>query len=188
MFCSLCIFKVRTIKILYILSVFRMSSLAGFLLPVVFPDKSAWWEPQCDSGNNFVLLTTILRSRDGTGWCSGNRFRTVTFLTKVGVLSTITLSELLESPLGTGVPTNEHKWTSPSAPATKKHNWMHTDINDWLKCLELSSVEFMEVINYDQFISVQTEYMWKAHIKSITEDEGLEVTETSRTYYCENWT
>jgi hypothetical protein len=45
----------------------------------------------------------------------------VTFLTKVGVLSTITLSELLESSLGTGVPTNEHKWTSPPAPATKKN-------------------------------------------------------------------
>jgi hypothetical protein len=30
--------------------------------------------------------------------------------------------------------------------------------------------------------------MWKAHIKSIMEDEGLEVTETSRTYYHENWT
>jgi hypothetical protein len=44
----------------------------------------------------------------------------------------------------------------------------------------------MKVINYDQFISVQTEYMWKAHIKSIMEDEGMEVTETSRTYYCEN--
>jgi hypothetical protein len=44
----------------------------------------------------------------------------------------------------------------------------------------------MEFINYDQFISVQTEYMWKAHIKSIKEDEGLEVTEISRTYCCEN--
>jgi hypothetical protein len=46
----------------------------------------------------------------------------------------------------------------------------------------------MEVINYDQFISIQTEYMWKAHIKFNTEDEVLEVTETSRTYYCEDWT
>lgn len=45
----------------------------------------------------------------------------------------------------------------------------------------------MEVINYDQFLNVQTEYMWKAHIKSITEYEGLEVTQTSRTYYCEKW-
>jgi len=44
----------------------------------------------------------------------------------------------------------------------------------------------MEVINYDQFISVQTEYTWKAYVKSNMEDEGLEVTETSRTYYCEN--
>jgi len=41
----------------------------------------------------------------------------------------------------------------------------------------------MEVIHSDQFISIQTEYMWKAHIKSIAEDEGLEVTGTSRTYY-----
>ena len=30
--------------------------------------------------------------------------------------------------------------------------------------------------------------MWKAHIKSIMEDEGLEVTETSRTYYYGNRT
>ena len=44
----------------------------------------------------------------------------------------------------------------------------------------------MEVIHYDKFIRVQTEYMWKAYIKSIMEDEGLEVTETSRTYYYEN--
>jgi 4-hydroxyphenylpyruvate dioxygenase-like putative hemolysin len=41
----------------------------------------------------------------------------------------------------------------------------------------------MEVIHSDQFISIQTAYMWKAHIKSIAEDEGLEVTGTSRTYY-----
>jgi len=46
----------------------------------------------------------------------------------------------------------------------------------------------MEVIHYDQFISVQTEYMWKVHTKSIMEDEGLEVTETSGTYYYENRT
>jgi hypothetical protein len=85
-----------------------------------------------------MLLTTTLRSRGGgMGWRSGKRLRTVTFLTMFGNRSTITLSELLESSLGTGVPSNEHNWTPASAPgkqnkiqcrltsATTDHNAMH---------------------------------------------------------------
>ena len=45
---------------------------------------------------------------------------------------------------------------------------MQTDItNTRVQCLELPSAEMMKVTNYAQFIRIQSEYMWRAHIKSI---------------------